>query len=87
MRNSATHLCNNKSTCLFLVLLHARTVPENFSRLTQPNVDCYGYLTCSKDSYGNLAPKTGPGKVVTIIYALIGEMKTKMAPLYKDQNG
>jgi len=23
--------------------------------------------------YGNLAPKTGPGKVVTIIYALIGE--------------
>ena len=23
--------------------------------------------------YGNLAPKTGPGKVVTIIYALIGK--------------
>jgi hypothetical protein len=25
--------------------------------------------------YGNLAPKTGPGKVVTIIYALIGKTK------------
>lgn len=28
--------------------------------------------------YGNLAPKTGPGKVVTIIYALIGKLTNRI---------
>ncbi|EFX73530.1 hypothetical protein DAPPUDRAFT_109603 [Daphnia pulex] len=35
----------------------------------------YSITVITTIGYGNLAPKTGPGKVVTIIYALIGKTK------------